>query len=171
MNYLRTQRTVYGEKTMTEEQATGETLLEDASWLIPGHITTKQELNAWESSNILDAVRKYLSKRTGFRIDEGWLKKLHKYMFNRTWKWAGKYRDCRLNIGIEPADIPIEVRKLSDDTAYWDKHNIYDEYERSARIHHRLVKIHPFYNGNGRHARLAADIYLFNKNKKTASMA
>ena len=155
-----------GEKPVSEEQGSGVTTAGDISGLIPGHITTKQELNVWESRNILDAVKKNLSKRTGFKIDEARLKKLHRDMFNRTWKWAGKYRASHVNIGIAPGHIPVEVRKLCDDAAYWDAHNVYDEYECSARIHHRLVKIHPFYNGNGRHARLAADIYLYNKNKK-----
>ncbi len=30
--------------------------------------------------------------------------------------------------------------------------------ELATRFHHRLVSIHPFPNGNGRHARLATDI-------------
>ena len=40
-----------------------------------------------------------------------------------------------------------------------------DLHEQAVRLHHRLVFIHPFENGNGRHARLVADLFLHQHNR------
>jgi Fic-DOC domain mobile mystery protein B len=49
---------------------------------------------------------------------------------------------------------------LCDDVKYWIETKTFLEDEIAARFHHRLVSIHLFANGNGRHARLMADILL-----------
>jgi Fic-DOC domain mobile mystery protein B len=49
---------------------------------------------------------------------------------------------------------------LLDDSRYWIEHDTYPPDEIATRFHHRLVWIHPFPNGNGRHARLATDLLL-----------
>ena len=78
-------------------------------------------------------------------------------MFGRVWHWAGTFRRSMKNIGIDAYRIPQELRQLMDDCRYWIEHKTYEPDEIAARFHHRLVSIHPFPNGNGRHARLAAD--------------
>jgi Fic-DOC domain mobile mystery protein B len=85
---------------------------------------------------------------------------LHRRLFGEVWKWAGKYRDTEKNIGIDPLHIPVEMRKLMDDARYWAEHQTYEPLEAAARLHHRMVFIHPFANGNGRHARIMADTVL-----------
>lgn len=143
------------------------TPIEDASGLIPTHITTKDQLNEWEVNNILKAAKKYLAKRTKRPITVEFIKKVHAEMFDDTWKWAGQFRKNDLSIGMDWHRIPVEVKKLVDDIDYWEKDKSgLDIFEQSVRIHHRLVKIHPFLNGNGRHARLVSDIFLFSRGQK-----
>ena len=47
-----------------------------------------------------------------------------------------------------------------DDTKYWIENKTYDPDEIAIRFKHRLVNIHCFPNGNGRHSRLMADIII-----------
>ena len=143
----------------TPENATP---VEDVSGLIPTHITTKEQLNEWEVNNILKAAERYLTKRVQRIITVDFIKKVHKDMFDDTWEWAGQFRKRDLSIGIDWHKIQIEVKKLADDIEFWRKgKSDLNIFEQSVRMHHRLVKIHPFLNGNGRHARMIADIFLF----------
>lgn len=149
------------------EDVPGATPVEDISDLIPSHITTRSELNEWEAANILKAVKLYLTEKRKFNIDVAWLKKLHKEMFDETWKWAGEFRQRNMSLGIEWHNINEQVKTLIDDLAFWNKGSTdLSIFSQSIRFHHRLVKIHPFVNGNGRHARLASDIFLFNHDGK-----
>ena len=149
------------------EDVPGATPIEDVSDLIPSHITTRSELNEWEAANILKAVRSYLTEKKKIAIDVAWLKKLHKEMFDETWKWAGEFRRRNLSLGIDWHNINEQIKLLTDDIAYWKKRsNDLSIFKQSVRFHHRLVKIHSFVNGNGRHARLASDIFLFNHDGK-----
>jgi Fic-DOC domain mobile mystery protein B len=91
-------------------------------------------------------------------LDEKFLRDLHRRMFGKVWKWAGKFRDSPRNMGVDHWLIPIELRNLLDDARYWVEHATYMPDETATRFHHRLMWIHPFPNGNGRHARLAADL-------------
>jgi len=144
----------------------GATPIEDASDLIPTHIITRAELNEWEAANILKAARRYMARKKPPEISVEWLKKVHKAMFDQTWCWAGKLREKEINLGVAPQLIRDELKKLADDIHFWRQDNKIGLLEQSVRIHHRLVKIHPFENGNGRHARLVADIFLFSHGHK-----
>ncbi len=135
----------------------------DPSGLIPTHINTRPELNEWEAANILKAVRKYLGKRKDQKFNISFIKKVHKDMFDETWKWSGEFRHENLNIGVDWHKIQENLKILVDDINYWEKKEEMGLIEQSVRIHHRLVKIHPFRDGNGRHARIIADIFLFSK--------
>lgn len=142
----------------------GATLLpaEQAADLIPHHISTQGELNAWEQENISSA-RQWASARrrkTDQLLSDSFIRKLHKEMFANTWRWAGKYRLTDTNIGIHWDQIPVAVRQLCDNVLYQWEQGVYHVDELVARLHHRLVSIHPFPNGNGRHARLHADLVL-----------
>ena len=149
------------------ENVSGATPIDEISDLIPTHITTRSELNEWEAANILKAVRKYLTAKKRRPINLSRLKKVHKDMFDETWKWAGKFRQKNYNLGADWHAVPEQVKILVDDLSHWEKRNAGPNiFEQSIRLHHRLVKIHPFVNGNGRHARLVADIYLFDRGHK-----
>jgi Fic-DOC domain mobile mystery protein B len=79
-------------------------------------------------------------------------------MFSAVWVWAGQVRRTDKNIGVDKFTIRTEVRKLVDDARYWRDNDVFVPDEHAVRFHHRLVWIHPFPNGNGRHARMMADL-------------
>lgn len=125
--------------------------------LIPQHIQTQSELNNTEQLNItIGELWLFKVKKTDI-LDISFLRKLHQRMFNKTWRWAGQFRKSNKNIGIEWLQIPTQLKLLLDDVKYWIKNNTYEVDEVAVRFHHKLVFIHPFVNGNGRHARLITD--------------
>jgi len=135
---------------------------DEAEALLPEHITTQRELNAWESLNILQATRWGLSRKRADYLSSEFVRVLHRQMFNETWAWAGTYRKSDKNIGVPWQAVATEVSKAIGDARYWLDEAVYDKTESALRLHYRIVVIHPFVNGNGRHARLLADILLFN---------
>jgi Fic-DOC domain mobile mystery protein B len=126
--------------------------------LIPSYITTRAELNEAEQENISEADQWAFSRRRGDVLDVGLLMNLHRRMLRRVWRWAGEFRKTERNIGIAPHEIEVQLHQLTGDVRYWVEHETYTPDEIATRFHHRLVAIHPFSNGNGRHARLAADL-------------
>ncbi len=129
--------------------------------LLPGHITIQRELNEWESQNIQKATVWGLSRKRGNLLTPGFVRDLHRRMFDETWAWAGEFRRSDKNIGVAWEQVPMEIRKLMDDARYWLAGSTFSVEEAAVRVHYRMVSIHPFANGNGRHARLFADILLF----------
>lgn len=132
---------------------------EEMDGLVPTHITLKRELNELEQANILNADL-WAFRRKRNVLDPDFLKRLHKRMFGDVWKWAGSYRTTPRNIGVEPWKIEPDLRQALDDAAYWIEHRSFPPDEIAVRLHHRLVQIHPFPNGNGRWSRLAADLLI-----------
>ena len=125
--------------------------------LILTYIVLRRELNEAEELNIGEATR-WAYKRKPDILSEEALRALHKRMFGKVWRWAGEFRRTDRNIGVDPRMIGVELRQLLDDVRYWIAHETYPPDEIAVRFHHRLVFIHPFPNGNGRHSRLAADL-------------
>ena len=121
-------------------------------------VTTRGDLNQAEQINIIAGERWAHRQRRHPLISESFVRELHRRMFGDVWAWAGKYRQSQKNIGIDQHGIPVEVRKLVDDANYWIEHRVYPADELALRFHHRAVWIHPFPNGNGRYARLHADL-------------
>ncbi|WP_312218216.1 mobile mystery protein B [Brevundimonas sp.] len=130
---------------------------DERAQLIPTYITTRAQLNEAEQANIADADL-WAFRRKRDVLNEAFLLNLHKRMLNGVWKWAGSFRQTERNIGIQAYRIGVELRQLLDDVRYWVEHQTFSPDEIAVRFHHRLVFIHPFPNGNGRHARLAADL-------------
>jgi len=127
--------------------------------LIPSYITLRSELNEAEQANILEAEEWAFARKRDL-LEEKILNSLHKRMYGNVWGWAGNYRSSGKNIGIDAYRIPTELRQLLDDCRYWIENGTFEPDEIAARFHHRLVSIHCYPNGNGRHARLAADLLL-----------
>ena len=150
---------------MENSQASGATPLDadEAEGLIPPHISTRGELDELEEANIQEALQ-WANRRAlgGTRpvdvLTEPFLYALHKEMFGSVWSWAGKVRLTDKSIGVDKFLVRTEIRNLIDDARYWREHDVYDSDELAVRFHHRLVSIHPFPNGNGRHARMMADL-------------
>lgn len=133
---------------------------DDIHNLLPSHILTQSQLNAWEQLNILQAEAWAFSRKHKSLLTLPFIQKLHHKMFEETWKWAGKFRRYQTNIGCEWIHIPIELRTLCEDVAYQLENSSFPVDEAAARFHHRLVLIHPFPNGNGRCSRLMTDLLL-----------
>lgn len=121
-------------------------------------VTTRADLNQAEQDNI-DAGLAWAIRQKKHNISSvDFALALHRRMFGDVWAWAGTYRDTEKNIGVAPHRIGQEVATLLDDVSYWVQESTFDPDEICVRLHHRLALIHPFPNGNGRHARLMADL-------------
>lgn len=132
---------------------------EERAELIPAYITLKSELNEAEQVNIYDA-EDWAFNRHRDVLDEQFLLGLHRRMFGQVWKWAGRYRTSPRNIGVDAYRIQVDLAQLIGDVRYWIENKTFEPDEIAVRFHHRLVWIHPFPNGNGRHSRLATDLLL-----------
>jgi len=123
-------------------------------------ITTQGELDEFEQLNIEKAVEWMIHKNFKAEkiLTEKFIKSLHKKMFSEVWKWAGEFRKSDKNIGVTWTQIGVELKNLIDDTKYWIEYKTFSTDEIAIRFKHRLVSIHCFSNGNGRHSRLMADI-------------
>ena len=136
---------------------------EDLNGAIPLDMTTRGDLNRYERQNIAAALpwalrRARLEGPSGV-LDFGFLFRLHRRMFGQVWTWAGAQRRRETNVGVDPAQIASQTKQALDDARYWHDNAIFEMDELSVRIHFRLVRIHPFPNGNGRCTRLLADLY------------
>ena len=133
---------------------------DEAAALIPGHITTQGQLNAWEFANVTKGESWAFDRRHKEILSYGFLKALHKQMFGDTWKWAGEIRTTQKNIGVAASEIYVGLKVLADDIPEQIKAKQWDLDEIATRFHHRLVSIHPFPNGNGRFSRTMTDLFL-----------
>jgi Fic-DOC domain mobile mystery protein B len=130
---------------------------EEREGLIPSDLAYRRDLNRAEQLNILQAQDWALARRRDL-LTEKFLRDLHRRMLGDVWRWAGRFRTTERNIGIRFYEVPMAVRTLCDDARVWIEHQTYSADEIAVRVHHRLVQIHPFPNGNGRHSRLVADL-------------
>ncbi len=123
-------------------------------------IATRGELDEFEQLGVEKAIE-WSMKKT-FTLDqiltEEFVKELHKKMFEDIWKWAGEFRTSNKNLGVDKNQIRIELKKLLDDCRFWIVNKVFVKDEIAVRFSHRIVNIHPFANGNGRHSRLMGDI-------------
>ncbi|HEC43690.1 MAG TPA: mobile mystery protein B [Bacteroides sp.] len=146
---------IYGQTPISEEEKDG---------ILIKTISTRKELDEFEQHNIESAFEWTISKK--FSLDRiltiEFIMEVHKRMFNKTWEWAGKFRNTNKNIGIDKLQISTSLITLLDDCRYWIDNETYSHDEIAIRFKFRLVKIHPFPNGNGRHSRLCADILISN---------
>jgi Fic-DOC domain mobile mystery protein B len=133
---------------------------EEHTDLVP-NLATQGELNEWERENILEARKWALSERRARLRDplsEAYVRELHRRMFDQTWKWAGTYRKSEKNAGVLVREIRDRLGALLGNVRHWIDNNTYEIDEVAVRLHHELTVIHAFPNGNGRHARLMADV-------------
>jgi Fic-DOC domain mobile mystery protein B len=150
---------LYGQTPIFEDEKEG---------LLIKTISTRSELDEFEQLNIESAIewtlkQKFRSERI-FTIE--FIKEVHKQMYYKVWEWAGTFRKTNKNIGVDKFQINQELRSLLNDCKYWIDNNTFSDDEIAIRFKHRLVKTHPFPNGNGRHSRLCGDIlisHVFNK--------
>jgi len=127
--------------------------------LIPAHIAFRAELNKAEQENIARGQDWALARRRDV-LTEKFTKDLHRKMLGDVWRWAGRFRTSERNLGIPYFEIPVALRQLLEDAKTWIEFGTHPPDEIAVRFHHRLVQIHPFPNGNGRHSRLMADLLI-----------
>ncbi|MGI8583145.1 MAG: mobile mystery protein B [Chitinophagaceae bacterium] len=133
---------------------------EEKEGLLLKTISTRAELDEAEQLNIEEALEWTMKKNFSIRdiLSEDFINGLHKRMYRDVWRWAGDFRKTEKNIGIDWTIIPIELKTLIDDCKFWIENKIFSDDEISIRFKHRLVSIHCYSNGNGRHSRLIADV-------------
>jgi len=124
------------------------------------HIQTRAELDQMEQVNIQAGLIWLDKQKSPDVLSIAFCLELHKRLLGEVWRWAGQFRQTEKNIGIDPAKISTELYKLLDDVKAWLAFDTYEPVEAALRFHHRLVFIHLFANGNGRHARIMADVLL-----------
>jgi len=151
---------------VTEGETSGESEgLEDLSGLRSPDLADKATRDAAEAAQIDEAYAKYVYRgrpkpgRANW-LSESLIRSAHRNMFSQVWDWAGVYRLSEKNIGVKFHQIPTEIHKLVGDFTFWNSTTSgMSTDEIGARLQHRLAWIHPFENGNGRHARLITDIF------------
>jgi len=124
------------------------------------HVSIRGELDQLEQANIVDGMAWLKRQKSPDVLTEDFACDLHKQLFGKVWKWAGSFRRTEKNIGVDPIQIAIQLWQLLDDARFWIENDTYPPKELAARFHHKLVYIHAFPNGNGRHARIMADALL-----------
>ena len=134
---------------MQFEYAPGPTPIDpdEAQGLIPKHIKTQAELNAWEELNIVEGADWIARKKITQKLDEGLIRELHSRMFNQTWLWAGTFRKSDKSIGIDWTQIAVALKNLLDNTTYQIENKVMPIDEIVVGFHHKLVLIHAFPNG------------------------
>lgn len=140
---------------------------DDVEGLRPTWVSNRSQLNECEQQNIQAAMRWVFNTRGQRPLNDvsdlltiGFSDLLHRRMFGDVWTWAGARRRRLTNIGVDPAEINVCMKLLFDDALYWHDHRVFSPREIAVRIHHRLVCIHPYVNGNGRQTRMMADLYV-----------
>ena len=128
--------------------------------LIYAHVQTRGQLDQLEQINVQSGMQWLKKQKKADPFTEFFVCDLHKKLFGDVWRWAGSFRKTGKNIGCDAHYIGVELRYLLDDARYWVDNKTYPPKELAARFHHRLVAIHPFPNGNGRHSRIMADAVL-----------
>ena len=136
---------------------------DDFVGLKPKWVANRSDLNLAEAQNISEAFEKYFRSRMALEgiLDDMFVRKLHTDMYSDVWTWAGAYRITETSIGVAPHRISQDVKVLMENARYWfDSNNPTDIDEAACKVHHKLVQIHPFRNGNGRMTRMFADLLL-----------
>ena len=134
----------------------------EAAGLLLTHVTTRGELDRWEQDNIIEAMTWLDRTRPADILNEKFVRELHRRMFGNVWRWAGRFRQSDKNIGGPWHQVPMGLKDLFDDARLWLDLREESPDQMAVRFHHRLVSIHSFPNGNGRHARMMADLLLEN---------
>jgi Fic-DOC domain mobile mystery protein B len=131
-------------------------------------IATRGELDEFEQQNIEQAIQWTMTRsfKQEMILSENFIRNVHKRMYGEVWAWAGQLRKTDTNIGADNHQIPILLRVLLGDASYWIENSSFPPDEIAVRFKHRLVCIHCFPNGNGRHSRLIADIIVGNVFKR-----
>lgn len=127
----------------------------------------KDHLEAKDHKEALDFLYEIVSQDSN-TISEHLIRQLHQLVVRETdTKFAGQYRTGAVIIGgadhtpPDAVDVPLRMEGLM----HWLKKNekVLHPVELAALLHHKLVFIHPFFDGNGRTSRLVMNVLLMRK--------
>lgn len=118
----------------------------------------EQEIERAVALDLIDAVL-----RGELGVDElltpGFVFDLHARLYGAVWTWAGRSRVRLLSIGVDPAQVQVDLHSTLDNLAYrWANTSDWDARQVGIAAHAELVRIHPFVDGNGRTTRLIGDL-------------
>ena len=144
--------------------------LKETAWVIQDGLTIKgkplkDHLEARDHYDALEFLYESIEHKTQQTISEVFIRTLHQLVVRETEREdAGSYRSVNVLITgsdhnpPDVSEIPITMRDLMRWTINNQKkvHPI----ELAAVLHHKLVYIHPFVDGNGRTARLVMNLIL-----------
>lgn len=92
-------------------------------------------------------------------LTDNFLRELHASMYGDIWKWAGRFRKRELNIGVPPELVAVAWRESVDNVSYrWQNTRDWTARHLGMVMHAEVGRVHPFVDGNGRTARLLADL-------------
>jgi fido (protein-threonine AMPylation protein) len=139
---------------------------DDAVAFVDGvSFTTKAEVDAAEDAALTAVLTDLLTELDDGRLTvqdllgHGTLESLHEAAFERIWQWAGQIRRLEVSVGVPPEQIREQLRATQGDLQYL--YGVLPPREFAMTVHWRLVRVHPFVDGNGRITRLYADAMLF----------
>ncbi|HAK59424.1 MAG TPA: cell filamentation protein Fic [Nitrospiraceae bacterium] len=125
----------------------------------------KDHLEAKSHQEALDFLYDLIDRDTKPSISEHLIRSLHHIVVRDIDReWAGQYRNS--SVVIAGADLKppgaLDIPRLMGEVITWygrtrKKHH---PVETAALIHHRIAAIHPFFEGNGRAARLVMNVIL-----------
>lgn len=125
------------------------------------HLTTMGELDEVEDLNIQKGLEWLGRQKNSDYLSKEFLCKLHEKLFSDVWKWAGKFRTVEVNISkYRSYDVAPQLVNFFEDAKLWIETGRMSWDEIAAEMHHRLVSIHPFPNGNGRTTRIYTEFVL-----------
>lgn len=135
-------------------------------------LTSKEMLNEQEALGVA-RVERYLLEEFDYPVElsVGLVQDLHRRTFAHLYAWAGQWRTQVPNVGAylpPPANrVPQLLYEFIDELRH--RQSLLGDIPRAsavalllAFVHHRLVAIHPFPNGNGRTARLFTNLLAYN---------
>lgn len=128
----------------------------------------KDHLEATNHKEALDFLYDMVGYKKKITFSEHLIKNLHQLITQNIEKgWAGRYRNTLVRITGTPHQPPnaLNVPSLMNDLVRWvgDQQGKMHIVELSAILQHRFVHIHPFFDGNGRTARLIMNVLLLQK--------
>src|SRR3989344_201200 len=161
------------EMTYNSNAIEGNSLTLRETWLVLNEGMTikgkplKDHLEAKDHKEALDFLYELVSGKR-CTISEHLVRQLHQLVVQETEKeWAGKYRNGAVIIGGAKHTPPdaLDVLRQMANLMQWLKKNERKLHtiELAAIMHHKLAATHPFFDGNGRTARLAMNVLLMRK--------
>jgi Fic family protein len=133
----------------------------------------REHLEAINHSDAIDFIRDLV--QNGFELDERLIKEIHHLVLRGIDKeYAGRYRNVDVRISgskhIPPAHFKLQEMMEGLIIYFYENSSKLHPVILAAEMHHRLVSIHPFIDGNGRTSRLLMNLILLKNGYTLANL-